>query len=534
MAALEFILSQARRHCSTKSSSYLRLRHYSKPRTTSPPPPLPFLGFNRSLCSESAPAAEAEKEEAPRPNEPTRRPPKPTSSAPIQSVSYPVKPKSEQDLTSQPPRRERDYSDKPIINAEEVRGAVWTREDIRYVKNIPKLSPVSYPSSRLVAPLPEDRMAEDAPAPSDEGQVKEERNKDAQLDRETVRIQADNRRFRWALRGVEEERLPFPTLIKQQQQNKDKVIFDLQEAIRLVKKSQERCDMVIQIGKGRNALSVGSWEAQNGDKFFHASLANAKANFNETVEVHVNLAAELRRTDLKLDGIATLPHGTGKAAKIAVFADGSAADEARAAGANVVGGVELVEEIKNGNVKAHFDICITTHQFVPRLQKLGNILKSRMPSTKAGTVTDDVAKAVREAKRLVKFNKKDKAAVVHVGIGKVSYSEEALRENIGAFVNALLAAKPAGLKKSSKYAGYVNSVHICSTFDLTDGSRLLCFYTIIINSCRSLQQIATKLMSNDFTILALTRFIILYFCAKKSLEAKSARFGHSPNSKWGL
>ncbi|XP_028092808.1 uncharacterized protein LOC114293002 isoform X1 [Camellia sinensis] len=427
MAALEFILSQARRHCSTKSSSYLRLRHYSKPRTTSPPPrpPLPFLEFNRSLCSESAPAAEAEKEEAPRPNEPTRRPPKPTSSAPIQSVSYPVKPKSEQDLTSQPPRRERDYSDKPIINAEEVRGAAWTREDIRYVKNIPKLSPVSYPS-RLVAPLPEDRLAEDAPAPSDEGQVKEERNKDAQLDRETVRIQADNRRFRWALRGVEEERLPFPTLIKQQQQNKDKVIFDLQEAIRLVK-------------------------------------VNAKANFNETVEVHVNLAAELRRTDLKLDGIATLPHGTGKAAKIAVFADGSAADEARAAGANVVGGVELVEEIKNGNVKAHFDICITTHQFVPRLQKLGNILKSRMPSTKAGTVTDDVAKAVREAKRLVKFNKKDKAAVVHVGIGKVSYSEEALRENIGAFVNALLAAKPAGLKKSSKYAGYVNSVHICST-----------------------------------------------------------------------
>ncbi|GMP54823.1 hypothetical protein CsSME_00019860 [Camellia sinensis var. sinensis] len=263
MAALEFILSQARRHCSTKSSSYLRLRHYSKPRTTSPPPrpPLPFLEFNRSLCSESAPAAEAEKEEAPRPNEPTRRPPKPTSSAPIQSVSYPVKPKSEQDLTSQPPRRERDYSDKPIINAEEVRGAAWTREDIRYVKNIPKLSPVSYPSSRLVAPLPEDRLAEDAPAPSDEGQVKEERNKDAQLDRETVRIQADNRRFRWALRGVEEERLPFPTLIKQQQQNKDKVIFDLQEAIRLVK-------------------------------------ANAKANFNETVEVHVNLAAELRRTDL--------------------------------------------------------------------------------------------------------------------------------------------------------------------------------------------------------------------------------------------
>ncbi|KAL6975937.1 hypothetical protein U1Q18_024732, partial [Sarracenia purpurea var. burkii] len=86
-----------------------------------------------------------------------------------------------------------------------------------------------------------------------------------------------------------------------------------------------------------------------------------------------------------------------------------------------------------------------------------------MPSTKAGTVTDDVSRAVKEAKRIVKFNKKDKAAVVHAGIGKVSFSEEALRENIGAFVNSLLLAKPAGLKKSSKYAGYMNSVHVCST-----------------------------------------------------------------------
>ncbi|GFZ12728.1 ribosomal protein L1p/L10e family [Actinidia rufa] len=176
--------------------------------------------------------------------------------------------------------------------------------------------------------------------------------------------------------------------------------------------------------------------------------ANVKANFNETVEVHVNLAAELRRTDLKLDGIATLPHDIGKAVKIAVFADGSAADEAKAAGADVVGGVELIEGVQNGNVKADFDICITTHHFVPRLQKLGKVLKGRMPSTKAGTVTEDVAKVVREAKRIVKFNKKDKAAVVHAGIGKVSFSEEALRENIGAFVNALLLAKPAGLKKS--------------------------------------------------------------------------------------
>lgn len=261
------------------------------------------------------------------------------------------------------------------------------------------------------------------------GEVGEEKKGvDEELAKEVSRIQEESRRVsRWGggLRGVEEERVAFPRIIKQEQKNK-KVIYDLQEAIRLVK-------------------------------------ANAKTSFNETVEVHVNLAAELRRTDLKLDGVATLPHGTGKVVKVAVFAEGSAADEARAAGAAIVGGVELVEGIKSGTVKADFDICITTHQFVQRLQKLGNVLKGRMPSTKAGTVTDDVAKAVREAKRIVKLNKKDKAAVVHAGVGKVSFSEEDLRENIGAFVNALLLAKPPGLKKSSKYAGYMNAVHICST-----------------------------------------------------------------------
>lgn len=287
------------------------------------------------------------------------------------------------------------------------------------MKDVPNVSPISYPSR--VAPLPEDRVAVEG------GAEKEKKEVDEELVKEERRIQEDSRRIsRWGgLRRLEEERVAFPTIIKQEQKNK-KVIYDLQEAIQLVK-------------------------------------ANAKANFNETVEVHVNLAAELRRTDLKLDGVATLPHGTGKVVKIAVFAEGSAADEARAAGAAIVGGVELVEEIKSGNVKADFDICITTHQFVQRLQKLGNVLKSRMPSTKAGTVTDDVAKAVTEAKRIVKLNKKDKAAVVHAGVGKVSFSEEALRENIGAFVNALLLAKPPGLKKSSKYAGYMNAVHICST-----------------------------------------------------------------------
>lgn len=289
---------------------------------------------------------------------------------------------------------------------------VWTREDIRYVKDAPNASTLLH--GARVAPLPEDRA--------------EEAGIDEEMERERRGIEMSKRRLsRLGFRGAEEdEKLPFPTLIKQVENKKEKVIYDLQEAIRQVK-------------------------------------ANAKANFKETVEIHVNLAPELRRTDLKVDSIASLPHGTGKAVKIAVFAEGSAAEEARATGADIVGGLEMVDGIKSGKEKVDFDVCVTTHQFVPHLQKLGSVLRSRMPSTKAGTVTDNVAKTVQEAKRVVKINKKDKGAVVHAGIGKVEFSEEALRENVGAFVNALLLAKPAGLKKSSKYAGYVNSVHICST-----------------------------------------------------------------------
>ncbi|KAH7844070.1 hypothetical protein Vadar_023883 [Vaccinium darrowii] len=403
MASFELLLSQARRHFSRKPIYQLSLLLRSTPTS-------PFLQPHRSLSSDSTPQSD----NPPNDEQPTSRNPQPPS---IQPVSYAVKPKDPSPPDQNPPQYAPPLPRSENRVSSDNRG--WTREDIRYVKDVPNVSPISYPSR--VAPLPEDRVAVEG------GAEKEKKEVDEELVKEERRIQEDSRRIsRWGgLRRLEEERVAFPTIIKQEQKNK-KVIYDLQEAIQLVK-------------------------------------ANAKANFNETVEVHVNLAAELRRTDLKLDGVATLPHGTGKVVKIAVFAEGSAADEAIAAGAAIVGGVELVEEIKSGNVKADFDICITTHQFVQRLQKLGNVLKSRMPSTKAGTVTDDVAKAVTEAKRIVKLNKKDKAAVVHAGVGKVSFSEEALRENIGAFVNALLLAKPPGLKKSSKYAGYMNAVHICST-----------------------------------------------------------------------
>ncbi|KAK8510468.1 hypothetical protein V6N12_055315 [Hibiscus sabdariffa] len=149
--------------------------------------------------------------------------------------------------------------------------------------------------------------------------------------------------------------------------------------------------------------------------------------------------------------------------RVAVFAEGIDADEARAAGADIVGGVELLEEIASTS-KVDFDRCFSTHGFMKRLYKISKILNQHglMPNPKQGTVTKDVTKAVKEAKHgQVKF-RMDKTSIVHVGIGKVSLSEEFLRDNVGAFMNSLLLAKPAGLKKTSKYVGYVKSFHICS------------------------------------------------------------------------
>ncbi|KAL3572527.1 hypothetical protein D5086_026431 [Populus alba] len=180
-----------------------------------------------------------------------------------------------------------------------------------------------------------------------------------------------------------------------------------------------------------------------------AFKANARNTFDETVEAHVKLSIDKSRSDLIVRGTLALPHGGKKALRVAVFAEGADADEARAAGADIVGGVELIDQIAKAG-KIDFDHCFTTPQFFPRIAK-------------QGTVVSDVSKAVKNAKKnQIKF-KMEKTAIVHVGLGKVSFTEESLRENVGAFMNALLQAKPAGLKKTSKYAGYVNSFHISST-----------------------------------------------------------------------
>ncbi|CAM8991865.1 unnamed protein product [Rhodiola kirilowii] len=190
--------------------------------------------------------------------------------------------------------------------------------------------------------------------------------------------------------------------------------------------------------------------------------ANAKRNFEETVEAHARLGISQRRTDLSVNGTTTLPHGTGKVVKVAVFAQGTAADEAKAAGAYIVGAADLAEGILNGTVKIdEFDTCIATPQMIPHIQKLARVLGKHglFPNAKRGTIVSDVAKAVEEARRGRISFRMDKTSNVHVGLGK----EDKLRENNGAFCQALLLAKPAGLKKTSKYAGYVNSFHLCST-----------------------------------------------------------------------
>lgn len=229
---------------------------------------------------------------------------------------------------------------------------------------------------------------------------------------------------------TEEEQLPYPTIIPVVKRPQ-KVAIDLVDAIRQVK----------------------------------TSANEKKRNFVETVEAHVILGVDPRRGDQMVRGALTLPHGTGKTVRVAVFAEGPAADEARAAGADVVGGDELIEEVRTGGGKLSFDKCIANPMFMPRLSKVARILGPRglMPNPKLGSVTNDVSGAVKAAKSGRVDFKIDKTAIVHVGLGKVNFSEESLRENIGAFVHALLLAKPVGLKKTSKYVGYVKKFTLSST-----------------------------------------------------------------------
>ena len=186
--------------------------------------------------------------------------------------------------------------------------------------------------------------------------------------------------------------------------------------------------------------------------------ANATARFDETVEIAMNLGVDPRHADQMVRGVVQLPNGTGKDVRVAVFARGPKADEAKAAGAEVVGAEDLVESIQAGNLD--FDRVIATPDMMPLVGRLGKILGPRnlMPNPKVGTVTMDVKTAVEAAKGGEVQFKAEKAGVVHAGVGKASFDGEKLAQNIRAFVEAVNRAKPSGAKGT-----YLKKVSISST-----------------------------------------------------------------------
>ena len=186
--------------------------------------------------------------------------------------------------------------------------------------------------------------------------------------------------------------------------------------------------------------------------------ANASAKFDETVEIAMNLGVDPRHADQMVRGVVGLPNGTGRDVRVAVFARGPKADEAQAAGADIVGAEDLMEIVQSGKIE--FDRCIATPDMMPIVGRLGKILGPRnlMPNPKVGTVTMDVADAVKAAKGGEVQFKAEKAGVVHAGVGKASFDEAKLVENIRAFVDAVSKAKPSGAKGT-----YMKKVSISST-----------------------------------------------------------------------
>ena len=185
---------------------------------------------------------------------------------------------------------------------------------------------------------------------------------------------------------------------------------------------------------------------------------NAKAKFDETVDLAVNLGIDPRHADQMVRGVCALPNGTGRSVRVAVFARGAKADEAKKAGADIVGAEDLMETVQSG--KVDFDRCIATPDLMPVVGRLGKVLGPRnlMPNPKVGTVTLDVAGAVEAAKSGEVQFKAEKAGVVHAGVGKASFEEKKLVENVKAFIDSVKKMKPAGAKGT-----YVKKVSVSSS-----------------------------------------------------------------------
>ncbi len=186
--------------------------------------------------------------------------------------------------------------------------------------------------------------------------------------------------------------------------------------------------------------------------------ARAAAKFDETVEIAMNLGVDPRHADQMVRGVVNLPNGTGRTVRVAVFAKDAKADEARKAGADIVGAEDLVEQVQKGNI--NFDRVIATPDMMPLVGRLGKILGPRnlMPNPKVGTVTMDVAGAVKAAKGGAVEFRVEKSGILHAGVGKVSFSEDSILQNIKAFTDAVSRAKPAGAKGS-----YIKRVAVSTT-----------------------------------------------------------------------
>lgn len=185
---------------------------------------------------------------------------------------------------------------------------------------------------------------------------------------------------------------------------------------------------------------------------------NAKAKFDETIDIAINLGVDPKYADQMVRGVCSLPHGTGKKIRVAVLAQGEKADQAKAAGADIVGAESLIDSILAG--KIDFDRCIATPDMMGMAGKVARVLgpKGLMPNPKLGTVTADVENAVKKAKAGEVQYRVEKAGIVHAGIGRASFSEEQLYENTKAFIDAINKAKPSGVKGT-----YMKKVSLSST-----------------------------------------------------------------------
>ncbi|MBB6470478.1 50S ribosomal protein L1 [Aminobacter carboxidus] len=210
------------------------------------------------------------------------------------------------------------------------------------------------------------------------------------------------------------------------------------------------------VSKSREGIDVN--KAYGLGEAIELLKARSSVKFDETIEVAMNLGVDPRHADQMVRGVVNLPNGTGRTVRVAVFARDAKADEARAAGADIVGAEDLVDIVQKGQID--FDRCIATPDMMPLVGRLGKVLGPRgmMPNPKVGTVTTDIAGAVKASKGGAVEFRVEKAGIIHAGVGKVSFDVKALEENVRAFADAVNKAKPAGAK-----GVYVKKVSVTST-----------------------------------------------------------------------